>query len=86
MKLEVSDRYAEADALREAAQQLRVRARQLKGGASVSMTSSASASPVQATGYAPAVFCPDSFISPATSDQNPAPNYFQSPYGIQPIE
>jgi hypothetical protein len=75
MKLEVSDRYAEADALREAAQQLRFRARQLKQGAEV--TSSSSASAVQATGYSPATHCSEDFISPVTSDQTAAPYYFQ---------
>jgi hypothetical protein len=75
MKLEVGDRYAEADALREAAQHLRIKARQLKQGAAV--TSSSSASAVQATGYSPATHCSENFIQPVTSDQSGAPYYLQ---------
>ena len=86
MKLEVSDRYAEADALREAAQHLRIKARQFKVGQSVSATNHTNASAVQATWYAPAAYCPESFIYPAPSSQNSAPYYFQSPSGIQPLE
>jgi hypothetical protein len=44
MKLEVSDRYAEADALREAAQHLRVKARDLKHSASAGETAAATQS------------------------------------------
>jgi hypothetical protein len=70
MRLEVSDRYSEADALREAAQHLRIKARQLKEGASVSTTRSSTDSAVQATGYTGSAYGSASFIYPATSDQS----------------
>ena len=45
MRLEAGDRYAEADALREAAQHLRVKARGLKQSASAGQTTTASQPP-----------------------------------------
>jgi hypothetical protein len=53
MRLEVSDRYAEADALREAAQHLRVKARDLKRSASAGETAATIRSPYRPgiTGY-----------------------------------
>jgi hypothetical protein len=72
MRLEVSDRYAEADALREAAHHLRVKARDLKRLPSAGSTAAVDQPP----------FVPESTGYSAPKPNDDEPQWFTSPVGL----